>query len=65
MARKTVLISDLTGAEINDHARVTITFPDGKQGAVVLDVDASEVAELASKGTQQKRRGRQKAAAAA
>lgn len=65
MAQKTVLISDLTGEEVVSPARVTISFPDGKQGVVVIDADASEVEELVQKGRRQKRRGRQKAAAAA
>ena len=60
MARKTILVSDLSGKEINekDAAKVTITYSDARRGQIVLDVNASEVADLASKGTQQKRRGR-------
>jgi sporulation protein YlmC with PRC-barrel domain len=60
MARKTILVSDLSGKEIDekDAARVTISYSDGRRGQVVLDVNASEVADLAAKGTQQKRRGR-------
>ena len=61
MARKLVLVSDLTGKEITDPkdgASVVITFNDARRGVVKLDVLASEVADLASKGTQQKRRGR-------
>lgn len=58
MARKTVLISDLSGQEINEPARVTITFPDSNSGAVVLDVNASEVHDLINKGRRQARRGR-------
>ena len=60
MARKTILISDLTGSEISDGdaARVVITYADARRGQVVLDVNASEVDELAAKGTRQARRGR-------
>ena len=60
VARKTVLISDLTGIEINEKeaAKVTITYADARRGQVVLDVNASEVDDLASKGVKQARRGR-------
>ena len=60
MAKKTILVSDISGKEINekDAAKVTITYSDARRGQIVLDVNASEVADLASKGTQQKRRGR-------
>jgi hypothetical protein len=60
MARKTILMSDLTGAEIDerDAATVTIRYADARRGQVQLDVNASEVADLAAKGTKQARRGR-------
>jgi hypothetical protein len=60
MARKVILVSDLTGEEIDpkDSAVVTIRYSDARRGQVVLDVNASEVAELARKGTKQGRRGR-------
>lgn len=60
MARKTVLVSDLSGKEISerDAAKLTITYADARRGLVVLDVVASEVDDLASKGTRQARRGR-------
>jgi hypothetical protein len=60
VARKTILVSDISGKEINekDAAKVTISYGDARKGMIVLDVNASEVAELAAKGTQQKRRGR-------
>jgi hypothetical protein len=60
MARKTVFVSDLTGKEIIDRnaAKVTITYGDARKGQVVLDVNASEVEEWASRGTKQARRGR-------
>jgi hypothetical protein len=60
MARKVVLVSDLTGKEIDpsDSAVVTIRYADARRGQVVLDVNASEVDELARKGTKERRRGR-------
>jgi hypothetical protein len=60
MARRTILVSDLTGKEIGDGnaARVTILYADARRGQIVLDVNADEVTDLASKGTKQARRGR-------
>jgi sugar/nucleoside kinase (ribokinase family) len=60
MARKTIFVSDLTGKTIDekDAATVTIRYADARRGQVVLDVNASEVADLAAKGTKQARRGR-------
>jgi hypothetical protein len=60
MARKTIFVSDLTGKEIDpsDAATLTIRYNDARRGQVVLDVNASEVEDLASKGTKQPRRGR-------
>jgi hypothetical protein len=60
MARKVVLVSDLTGKEIDpkDSAVVTIRYSDARRGQVVLDVNGSEVEDLARKGTKQRRRGR-------
>ena len=60
MARKVVVVSDLSGAEIDadNAAVVTIRYADARRGQVVLDVNASEVEELARKGTKQARRGR-------
>jgi hypothetical protein len=65
MARKTILVSDISGKEIDDKdsAKVTITYSDARRGQIVLDVNASEVADLAARGTQQKRRGRRPKAA--
>lgn len=59
MARKTIIVSDLTGKEIDasDAAKVTITYADARRQAV-LDVNASEVEEWAKKGKRQARRGR-------
>jgi hypothetical protein len=61
VARKTVLVSDISGREIRDErdsAKVAITYGDARRGRVELDVLASEVDELASKGTKRARRGR-------
>jgi hypothetical protein len=60
VARKTIIVSDLTGKEIEakEAAKVTITYADARRGQVVLDVNANEVEELASKGRRQARRGR-------
>jgi hypothetical protein len=65
MARKTILVSDLTGEEISerDAATVTIRYSDARRGQVVLDVNASEVEDLAAKGQRQARRGRRPAGA--
>jgi hypothetical protein len=60
MAKKTIYVSDLTGKAIDakDAATLTIRYSDARKGQVVLDVNANEVADLASKGTKQARRGR-------
>ncbi len=60
MARKTILISDLTGRAIDDRnaALVTIKYADARRDQVVLDVNADEVDDLAAKGAKQARRGR-------
>lgn len=60
MARRTILVSDISGKEIADGqgATVTISYADARRGIVKLDVQASEVDDLASKGQKQARRGR-------
>lgn len=60
MARKTILVSDLSGKEVDElqGAKVTITYADARRVQIVLDVNANEVADLAAKGTRQARRGR-------
>ena len=65
MARKTVLVSDLTGKEIDDAnaAQLVINYRDARRGRVVLDVNADEVDDLARRGTKQARRGRKPKAA--
>jgi hypothetical protein len=67
MARRTIFVSDLSGKEIDekDAAQVLIKYADARRGQVVLDVNASEVEDLAAKGTKQARRGRKPKAAAA
>jgi hypothetical protein len=60
MARRTIIVSDITGREIaeNQTAQVVIKYADARRGQVVLDVNADEVNDLASKGAKQARRGR-------
>ena len=68
MARRTVLVSDLSGKEIRDEkdsAKVAITYGDARRGRVELDVLASEVDDLASKGRKTAKRGRRPKAAQA
>jgi hypothetical protein len=66
MARKTIYVSDLTGKEIEEKeaAKVTIQYADARRGVFVLDVNASEVQNMASKGAKQARRGRKPKTAA-
>ena len=60
MAKKTVLVSDLSGEAIEDGkgARVRISFQDARRGQVELDARAEEVDEWAKKGRKVARRGR-------
>jgi hypothetical protein len=61
MARKTIFVSDISGKEIRDEknaAQVVIKYGDARRGQVTLDVLASEVDDLASKGKKTARRGR-------
>ena len=61
MAKRTVVVSDLSGKTIDDpkdSARVTILYGDARRGTVVIDALASEVEGWAAKGTKQARRGR-------
>ena len=66
MARKTVLLSDLSGAEIAEGkgAQVTIKFNDARKGTIVLDVTDNEAEQMGAKGRRQGRRGRRPKAAA-
>ncbi len=58
MAKKTVLVSDMSGDEIPDGkgATVRITFRDARKGVRELDVTDQEAETLG--GRQAKRRGR-------
>jgi hypothetical protein len=60
MARKSIFVSDLSGAEIADGkgAQVSIKFNDARKGTIVLDVTDQEAEELGRKGRKQARRGR-------
>ena len=61
MARKSIIVSDISGREIldeKDSAKVAITYGDARRGRVELDVLASEVDDLASKGRKTAKRGR-------
>jgi hypothetical protein len=60
VARKTVLVSDLSGEEVADGkgAQVTIKFSDARKGTIVLDVTDEEGEEMGRKGRRQARRGR-------
>jgi hypothetical protein len=60
VARKVVLVSDISGEEIPDGqgATLTISYSDARRGVVRLDVRADEVDDLARRGVRQARRGR-------
>lgn len=60
MARKTVLVSDMSGKEIAEGkgATIRITFRDARKGVRELDVTDEEAEGLAAKGRQVARRGR-------
>jgi len=62
MARKSIIVSDISGREIRDEkdaAKVAITYGDARRGRVELDVLASEVNDLASKGNKGRAAGAQ------
>ena len=60
MARKSIVVSDLSGEEITDGkgAQVTIKFNDARKGTIVLDVTDEEGEAMGAKGRKQARRGR-------
>lgn len=66
MARRTILVSDISGDEIEEGkgATVTIKFEDARRGTIVMDVTAEEAESMGSKGRKQARRGRRPKAAA-
>lgn len=60
MARKTVLVSDLSGESIPEGkgATIRINFNDSRRGSAQLDVTDGEAESLAAKGRKTARRGR-------
>jgi hypothetical protein len=60
MARKTVVVSDLSGDVIEDGqaAKVRITFDDARRQLIEMDVTADEAKAMGAKGRQVARRGR-------
>lgn len=60
MSRRTILVSDLSGEEIDakDAVQVVIRYADARRGQIVLDASATEVENLAEHGQRQARRGR-------
>ena len=60
MAKKTVLVSDMSGKEIADGegATVTVKFVDARRGTIVMDVTNEEGQEIGKHGRKQARRGR-------
>jgi hypothetical protein len=60
MSRRTILVSDLSGEEIDakDAVQVVIRYADARRGQIVLDASAAEVENLAERGQRQARRGR-------
>ena len=60
MARKTIVVSDLSGEAIEEGkgAKVRITFHDARSGSLELDVTADEARAMGAKGRQVARRGR-------
>jgi hypothetical protein len=60
VAKKTVVVSDLSGEQITDGkgAKVRITFEDARSGSIEMDVTAEEAHAMGAKGRQVARRGR-------
>ena len=60
MARKTIVVSDLSGDAIQEGkgARITINFDDARKGTIAIDATAEEAEEIGKKGRRQARRGR-------
>ena len=52
MARKTMIVSDMSGEAIDEGrgAKIRISFNDARRGTVELDVTDREAEDLASKG---------------
>jgi hypothetical protein len=63
MARKQIVVSDVSGTEISDEkqsVQVLLRYADGRRGQIVADahVDDALVRQIAKAGRQQARRGR-------
>jgi hypothetical protein len=60
VARKTVVVSDMSGEQIQDGkgAKVRITFDDARSGSIEMDVTAEEARAMGAKGRPVARRGR-------
>jgi hypothetical protein len=60
MAQRIVLISDISGQEIQDGkgAKIRITFSDARRGSAELDATEEEAEKLARTGRKVARRGR-------
>jgi hypothetical protein len=60
MAKRTVLVSDISGTEIPEgkSAKIRVTFEDARRGAYEIDCTAEEAEELAKTGRRVGRRGR-------
>jgi hypothetical protein len=60
MARKTVIVSDMSGEQISEGkgAKIRITFDDARSGSIEMDVTADEARAMGAKGRQVARRGR-------
>ena len=65
MAKKTLLVSDISGKEVSEGkgATISIRFADARKGTYVRDVTDDEAEELGAKGRKQARRGRKPKAA--
>jgi hypothetical protein len=60
LARKTVVVSDISGQQVGEGhgATITIRFSDARKGVYVIDATDGEAEELSRKGRKQARRGR-------
>lgn len=60
VAKRTIIVSDLSGETISEGkaATITIRFADARKGVYVLDVSEREAEDLGAKGRKQARRGR-------
>jgi hypothetical protein len=60
VARKTVVVSDLSGEQIQDGkgAKIRITFDDARSGSIEMDLTADEARVMGAKGRAVARLGR-------